>query len=321
MTLPASHVHVSEREGAHRWPDGRWDDSRWEDCAWAVAIEWLRLTYDPTIPATHPEAELLRAASGEPPTGGSNTGDVIRGIRNRYKLTVGPALSDSTMLAQLKTPGTAVIAGGKLGNFPAGHRLRRWDPPFTGGHSVLLVRLDDGTLWWCDPLAPTGTYKGEKVTEAEAKTFITGFAGSHLARPLLLSEMFPEVKYYPFPEGTRKFHVKAGTTVRGFDPAQPGKVVKQLAFDKDSSADCDAKVYVEWQQVPQGGSAPVPRGGPFYNVTTGFYAGLLVPGNEVTVADPPAPPEPDCDEKVAHAFDEGRRAEWDEWAKSFPPRP
>ena len=321
MTLPSTHVHVSERETAHRWPDGRWDDSRWEDCAWAVAIEWLRLTYDPAIPATHPEAELLRAASGEPPLGGSNTGDVLKGISNRYKLQAGPELGDAALVIALRNPGTAAIAGGKMGNFPAGHRLRRWDPPFTGGHSVLLVRLDDGTLWWCDPLAPTGNYKGEQVTEAEAKTFIAGFAGTHLARPLLLSEMFPVVTHNKFPDGQRKFHVKSGSTVRGYDPAQPGKIVKQLTFTKDSSADCDARVYVAWQQVPTGASAPVPRGGPFYNATTGFFAGLLVPGSDITVEDAPAPPEPDCDEKVAFAFDEGRRAEWDEWAKSFPPRP
>ena len=28
----SGHIHVSEREVSHTWPDGQQDDGKWEDC-------------------------------------------------------------------------------------------------------------------------------------------------------------------------------------------------------------------------------------------------------------------------------------------------
>ncbi len=50
------HVHVTEREG----------DGTWEDCAFVTAVEMMRTSGRSDIPATHAEAERLRAASGLP---------------------------------------------------------------------------------------------------------------------------------------------------------------------------------------------------------------------------------------------------------------
>ena len=85
--LGFEHVHISEREVAHVGPCG-FDNARWEDCLWVAAIEFLRATGHPEVPATHDESEELRCASGEPPTGASDFDDVRRGVRARYGLTL-----------------------------------------------------------------------------------------------------------------------------------------------------------------------------------------------------------------------------------------
>lgn len=179
-TLPAliaNHVHVAEREVAHTWPDGQKDDARWEDCAWCSAVEFARLTIDPAITASHEEAELLRDASGEPPGGGSNAWDVATGILKRYHVDVAdPVRGFSALWAALK-PGTAAVVSGSMGSVST--TLRRWAPGFAGGHGVLGVRVDArDRVWWCDPLAPKGTYEGQWVIKAELKRFIDGLPGA-----------------------------------------------------------------------------------------------------------------------------------------------
>lgn len=170
MSAPWPHAHVSEREAAHTWPDGRADDSHWEDCLWCSVVEFLNDTYrDVSDSLTY--AEKLRAASGEPPSGGSNFGNVRDAFAKLgIAVTVTPVTYGAFRVAL--APGYAGVATGSYANFPAGHRLRRWDPGFAGGHAVYVARLADGTLWWCDPLAPKGTYNGQAITEAELKQFM-----------------------------------------------------------------------------------------------------------------------------------------------------
>lgn len=182
MAAPWPHVHVSEREVAHTWPDGQKDDSHWEDCLWCSVVEWLNDTWK-DVSDTLAYAEKLRDASGEPPTGGSNFGDVQRAFNKLgIPITLEPRTYSTFMEYRLK-PGYAGVATGRMGNFPAGHRLRRWDTDFTGGHAVYIAMLADGTLWWCDPLAPKGTYQGEKITKTELKTFM-GTTWTAVARPV-----------------------------------------------------------------------------------------------------------------------------------------
>lgn len=187
MSISAIHIHVSEREVAHTWPDGQKDDAAWEDCTFCAAIEFARLCHDAGIPATHAEAELLRDASGRKPTGGTNVGDVIRGLQGRYGWLTGYVQASS--YAELRTtlvPGTAAVSQGRLAAFLFGHSLRRWDPGFVGGHAVLLINDGDPSgPWWCDPLAPKGQYRGERVTWSEVRTYVLGLGGTHLVAPLL----------------------------------------------------------------------------------------------------------------------------------------
>ena len=176
MTLPSWHIHISERE-----PDGSW-----EDCTWDSGLEWYRLCYDKRVPATHAEAQLLRHASGEPDTGGSNIGDLKRGIKIRYgKATPAPLGTFNSLWAAL-LPGYAAVVQGSMGAFGPDHRLSRYDRNFDGGHAVMVMRLD-GTdrVWWCDPEGPKTGYEGEWVTKMELTRFVTAFGGQHIVSKIL----------------------------------------------------------------------------------------------------------------------------------------
>jgi hypothetical protein len=177
LRLPLTHIHVSERETAHRWPDGRWDNARWEDCAWDSAVELVRALGNYKIPATHAEAEALRAASGEDTHSGSNPDDVRRGILRRYKLPTNPVVRGwENLRARLKV-GTVASVSGNMGVFSRMHRLRRHDRDFNAGHNVVIFKLDNlPRYWWCDPLGPKEGYNGEWVSEAELGVFVRGLA-------------------------------------------------------------------------------------------------------------------------------------------------
>jgi hypothetical protein len=163
------HSHVSEREAKHRWPDGQWDNKSWEDCLWASAVEALRFG-GLRIQATLAEAELIRAASGEPPTGPSNQGNLAAGTRARFGLDLTQGSGFNELWSALK-PGTAAVVNGRLGAFRAGHRLRRHLPPYADGHAIAAFRLErDDRVWWCDPLAPAG-FGGEVVTRSELASY------------------------------------------------------------------------------------------------------------------------------------------------------
>ena len=92
----------------------------------------------------------------------------------------------------------------------------------------------------------------------------------------------------------RRWTVAAGTTLRAYDPAKPGVVVKAQTFTAASSARADATVRVEYPGSPA--PWPVPNGGPFLRVSEGVFEGLLIVAPQVTLD--PAPPL-DCTAAVA----------------------
>jgi hypothetical protein len=185
MTLPvriANHVHISERETAHRWPDGSYDDAKWEDCTWDSALEYVR-SVGVKAPATHAEAELLRHEV-KGPAGGSNPTEVQTAVKKRYNLNITILRGFAAMWEKL-VPGTVACVTLSMGAFPAGHRLRRLSPRFAGAHSVTIFRIDArDRVWWCDPLGPTVGYHGEWVTKAELKKAIDAlpFNGHYVGR-------------------------------------------------------------------------------------------------------------------------------------------
>jgi hypothetical protein len=183
MTLPAllkGHDHISERES----------DGSWEDCTWDSGLEWYRLCYDDSKPATHAEAQALRAASGEPATGGSNLGDLRTGIARRYGKTMPAVISGFSALWAALTPGNAAVCQGGMSAFSSGHRLSRWQTNFDGSHAVFIARVDaTDRVWWCDPLATDAGYAGEWITKAELASYVNAFGGQHLVSRLRTAEM------------------------------------------------------------------------------------------------------------------------------------
>lgn len=171
MSIP-THVHITEREG----------DGTWEDCTWCSGLEFYRDAFDSSKPATHAEAEALRAASGEPPTGGSNLGDLRRGIKARYGADLPPAINNASILAYLKEGYCSVLQGSMVA-FPSTSHLSVWDPSFDGGHAVYLARVD-GVLLWCDPEAPLGANVPVAVTPAEVTAFVKAFPGQAIVAPI-----------------------------------------------------------------------------------------------------------------------------------------
>lgn len=89
------------------------------------------------------------------------------------------------------------------------------------------------------------------------------------------------VTLFPAP---RTCQIAAGATVAGFRPTEAAPARSQT-WPEGSSMLSDAEAHIE--QVP----LSVPHG-TFYRVMDGFYKGLFVPISQVTLAPPPAAPDP-----------------------------
>jgi hypothetical protein len=191
--LGFAHVHVSEREAAHQSPCG-FDDEKDEDCGWDTAIEFLRATGHPEIPATHAEAEALRCDAKEPVTGPSSVADIRRGIAARYAIAPPPRLSGGHVIWNALQPGFAGLVGGSMGVFTPDSPFRRWDRPFGGGHYMTFFRLDaTDRLWHCNPQAPLTfkeggqpkAYDGEWMPKAKFLAYVEALDIGALVAPVM----------------------------------------------------------------------------------------------------------------------------------------
>jgi len=118
--------------------------------------------------------------------GGSNIGDLQRGIRRRYGRATGAAVYGFANLWRALKPGTAAAVQGSMKAFGPKHHLSRFDPGFDGGHAVFVARVDaTDRVWWCDPEGPAKGYDGEFITKAQLKSFVTAFNGAPLVKEIL----------------------------------------------------------------------------------------------------------------------------------------
>ena len=196
MPAPPGHRHRSERE-----PGG------WICCAPCAGLMFIRQAKSTAISNKLEEAHAIRKAAGIPHSGGMTNGALVRGLKVRYGFSgakVGSSFSD---FWQAFKPGTVAAVSGRMGVFPAGHRLRRWDPGFTGYHKVFLFRFNGNDVaWWDDPLAPMGVgYVGEKVSKDELRAFIKAAiaaGGRWTVAPVksLLAVPLPPSESEPVPE-------------------------------------------------------------------------------------------------------------------------
>jgi hypothetical protein len=181
------HIHVTERESAHQTPCG-WDDGKWEDCLFSAALEWWRATGHPERPATHLEMETLRCASGRGMSGGTNLYDVKKAIADYYHGSTPAIIAGFDAIWSALTPGKVATVTGSMGAFSSGSKWRRWDPGFAGPHGALAYRVDaTDRVWWCDPLAPVGSYAGEWMPKADFRRFIDALPGRALVGKVIPS--------------------------------------------------------------------------------------------------------------------------------------
>jgi Peptidase family M23 len=185
---------------------------------------------------------------------------------------------------------------------PAGSSIRSYDPARPG----TLIRdvdfeLESGaealamvTITWpgLDPapvphgtfyLVASGTFAGQyiKVQQVVLDAAPTPAPGEGVAPVTSSPEATITVVEQYDPE--RHFTVPAGTTLRGYDPARPGEVIREVAFPDESGAHATSMVVIAWPNLdPQ----PVPHG-TFLEVTTGAFDGLYVRAQSV-VLDPVA---------------------------------
>ena len=164
------------------------------------------------IPGDKAEVLAFRQAAGAPATGATSNTQLARGLYVRYQVSVSTQFRFPYIWAALD-PGMGAVLFGYLSRFPAGHRLRRWDPTYRGGHVVFVERLDaENRAWWMDPLAPLKygtslrTYLGEWVTAAELSTFLGGPNATTGRTGLITS-----VAVYVPPVTTYKLNIAAGT--------------------------------------------------------------------------------------------------------------
>ncbi len=244
MSIPGvpTHKHISEREA----------DGSWEDCTWDAGLEFYRDAIDSSVPATHAEAQALRAASGEPPTGGSNLGDFRRGVAARYHHTLPPAINAHDILAHL-APNWCATVQGSMKAFGSTHRLSAYDRNFDGAHDVYIANVG-GKLYWCDPEAPTLAAVPVTVTPAEVQAFVNAFGGEAIVAPIqslvpagadmpTLTTYVPgytanikalsnirsapvatATKFRTVPAGTKEPVVLTGTVKGGIDPSNGSDV-------------------------------------------------------------------------------------------------
>lgn len=122
------------------------------------------------------EREALERSDDQPNETGASTSDLCVAIKRRYG-KIKAVNSAAALSGILDTRHKGVAVQGKLSNFPVGHKLRRWQPGFTGGHMVFVFRQADGTYRWFDPLAPM-KFAGDVVTKANVLTFAKGLGSS-----------------------------------------------------------------------------------------------------------------------------------------------
>lgn len=127
----------------------------WHDCTYSSALMALvygGFTKFPLGIYTAAEREALERSDNQPDETGASQVDITVAVKRRYGVSLRTV--PEPLAVALTKVGRAITLAGSNGNLPKGHALRRWDPGFTGGHSITVVTLGGGKVLWLDPEAP-----------------------------------------------------------------------------------------------------------------------------------------------------------------------
>jgi hypothetical protein len=139
------------------------------------------------------EREALERSDDQPNETGASLPDLKTALKRRYGKD--RVVNGASVLPKLLDGRCGLVVQGYLKNFPAGHRLRRWQPGFTGGHSIFVYHGSDLKYHWYDPLAPM-KHDGDIVAKSDVLTFAKGLGGSIKFTP----DEFKVVPVVPKPE-------------------------------------------------------------------------------------------------------------------------
>lgn len=141
------------------------DGDALRDCTYSAGLQALvfggKRTYKLGI-YTAAEREALERSDNQPDETGASLDDLIVAVKTRYGIQWAKSAVELLDQHHARTD-LAFVIQGRNGNLAAGHRLRRWDPDFTGAHAVTIIPSADGQrVTWLDPLAPN-RYAGDTV--------------------------------------------------------------------------------------------------------------------------------------------------------------
>lgn len=218
-------VFVSEREAGH-----------WIDCGPCSAAMLAHYT-DPSIPATLATAHRIRSAIPKPHSGGVTPAELVRGLDKAYPAIAGRTSShDRGDVPGLLRSGHAVAVCLTYAQLPS--RLRRWQPSFTGGHTVAMAGVNSsGRFGWFDPLGTAG-WSGEWVSWADVDQAIWTQRGAILAvtrAPVTVRPPAPpppssgtHLRYGGVADGRGHYVVQADNVNVRDRPSTSARVVRQL---------------------------------------------------------------------------------------------
>lgn len=192
-----------------------------------------------------------------------------------------------TEVERLRALGFYVLLPGDSDRFPDG----TCSGAFDGNHMAGLH--PNGAITLGDPICPSWRTETPATIRAYAEklggaTF--RFATLAIPVPLMEANMRSVTTLVGLAApNPRRFTIPPNTTVNGYDPAQPGVVVRTFKTGAlASSASADATASVAWYDTA---TPPAPRGSGFLRVAPGIpggvLAGLLIVASLVTL-DPAA---------------------------------
>lgn len=291
------------------WTERESSGIGWTDCTWCSILMVCDGGGNTKWPlGHHTEAERKAFRAGDPRL---NFAGGVEHAKSRYGITVASPTpySQAQLKTALSTNGRIFAVAGKLANFPAGHRLRRWAPTFSGFHAVTVVPLGGGAVTWLDPLAPMG-YAGERATAAEvADVFALGnYPNDARYMTAAGDDSMTIVTYTPFPEGNRTWTANTAKVYTGY---KPDGTTKKVQLNAGSKAPASGTATI--QQNP----AKSPNGSGFVLLAAGTLEGYYMVRTDGTVAAPPPPPSGDTAKAKKEGAAEAAKAAA-EYAASLP---
>ncbi len=155
-------------------------EAKWKDCTYSSGLQALVYGGFTAFPAgtyTMAEREALERSDDQPDETGASLDDLVTAVKRRYGLTLVKRTAGTLALTVTRDE-EAIVLQGLMGNLPKGHRLRRWDPDFEGGHAITVISMPGDRFVWLDPLA-TAKYPGDVVGRDEVITFAKSM-GQHI---------------------------------------------------------------------------------------------------------------------------------------------